>query len=222
MKSESDGRDGNSASNDASTRQKESLLLISITYLAASLYWIGTLVLIFYIALSCRLISNLEADNMTVLLQSPSTLYMMLLVTALALVKDNMFVRVNAPNPVMFLSTSGSTPQKPSLWSLCCTLFITLSLVTLHSKGALTKIVDAASSTDFLTTSDIVYSTVETIMEELLQEEVVSSNFRSAIHHAENGRKDLLGESGYIAFCEYIHRLLFFTNVPSKYLHIIS
>ena len=199
---ESDRRDRNIASSRVSTRQKESLLLISITYLAAALYWIGTLLFIFYVALSCRLISNLEAENMTVLLQSPSTLYMMILVTLLALVKDNMFMRVNTPKTLNYIPNYRRKPQKPTVWGLSCTLFITLSLITLHSKGALTKIIDAASSTDFLTTADIVYSTIKSIIKETTQVELIPNNFRDAIYSIDHGSKGTLRKQEYIAFCE--------------------
>lgn len=189
----------------SSSSSNESYFLISITYLAAALYCIGALLLVFYIALSCRLISNLEADNMIVLLQSPSTLYMMLLVTALALVKDKMFVHVNTvttPVDLKCIPTTRRKPQKPTLWGLSCTLFITLSLITLHSKGALTKLVDAVSSTDFLTTTDIVYSTMESIAKELLQQEIIPSDFRSTIHSAEYNSEGILKNNEYVAFCK--------------------
>ena len=200
----------------SSSSSNESYFLISITYLAAALYCIGALLLVFYIALSCRLISNLEADNMIVLLQSPSTLYMMLLVTALALVKDKMFVHVNTvttPVDLKCIPTTRRKPQKPTLWGLSCTLFITLSLITLHSKGALTKLVDAVSSTDFLTTTDIVYSTMESIAKELLQQEIIPSDFRSTIHSAEYNSEGILKNNEYIAFCKWIHQVHSFNHL---------
>ena len=132
---------------------------------------------------------------------------MMILVTLFALVKDVMFNNISTL-PHSTLSTSSSTsadafvrrikPKDTTVFGLLCTLLVSLSLITLHTKGALPRIVAAVSSTDFLTTTDIIHSTLESITTEIMSVETIPSNFRQSIHAEGQG---VLEDSHFVTFC---------------------
>ncbi len=202
------------ASNVSSESRNESLFLTSMTYIAAALYWVGSVVAIFHIAVWFGLTPVQEDQEIGVVdyLRSSSTMYMMSVVTLFAVIKDVMFRSVNtqqmriAAAKYAYSSSrfgKGRKPLKPTVLGLSCTLLITLCLIILHSKGALVKIVESVSSTDFLTTSEIVYTTMESIAEELFSEDIVPSNYKYYIHSHKHALEGVLKRNEFIALCKF-------------------
>ena len=185
---------------------EESILLKAITYIAGVLYFYGSLILVFYIASWLGLgDSNISRADY---FKSTSAIYMLVLVTVFALIKDIMFNNISTA-PIYTSSRSRDSagsdflkkrthPENPTILGLLCTLLLSVSLITLHTKGALVKIVGAVSSTDFLTTADIVHNTIGSILDEIISVETVPSNYRQIIRAEGEG---VLRDSHFIKFC---------------------
>ena len=173
--------------------KKSEGVLLSVLYLTGTLVsWAGSLIILFHVASYLGLI----ADSF----DSTSTVYMMLLVTVFALVKDIMFNNIDGQVPPLPRITR-SKPRTASIFGLLFTLFSSVSLVILHCKGTLGQVVESISSTDFIMTGQIISSTGKAVLSELAAPEVLSSTYRSTVYSVYNIQGRVTSEGDVLVFC---------------------
>lgn len=102
--------------------------------------------------------------------ESASTLYMVTMITCLCIVKDFLFGTIEGgTSSVERFFPAFPKSRKTTSFGLLMSCLISLSLVILHSKGALIRLVDSISSTDFLATYKIILSTIEVVLVEIVE-----------------------------------------------------
>jgi len=137
--------------------------------------------------------------------ESSSTIFMIVMITCLSIVKDFLFSSMQDEGPTRFFVAFPKSRNTTTV-GLLMTCLIGLALVILHSKGALARVVDSVSATDFVATYKIVTTTVGSAITEVIQREILPADPRAIVYRYGEGTMSKGNEGGlfrreYIAFC---------------------